>query len=96
MDFALWKKAQPEHIMRWPSPWSEGFPGWHCECTAMGRKYLGAHFDIHDGGMDVMLSNGLVNEKKLVSLKQTPKNMAVFGRFVEWNNETAEEKETLT
>ena len=45
-DFALWKCAQPEHIMRWPSPWSDGFPGWHCECTAMGRKYLGTHFDI--------------------------------------------------
>ncbi len=43
-DFALWKCAQPEHIMRWPSPWSNGFPGWHCECTAMGRKYLGEHF----------------------------------------------------
>lgn len=53
-DFALWKKAQPEHIMRWPSPWSEGFPGWHCECTAMGRKYLGNHFDIHGGGMDLI------------------------------------------
>ena len=53
-DFALWKKASPEHIMRWPSPWSEGFPGWHCECTAMGRKYLGAHFDIHGGGMDLV------------------------------------------
>ena len=53
-DFALWKKAQPEHIMRWPSPWSDGFPGWHCECTAMGRKYLGAHFDIHGGGMDLV------------------------------------------
>ena len=53
-DFALWKKAQPEHIMRWPSPWSDGFPGWHCECTAMGRKYLGNHFDIHGGGMDLM------------------------------------------
>lgn len=53
-DFALWKKAQPEHIMRWPSPWGEGFPGWHCECTAMGRKYLGKHFDIHGGGMDLM------------------------------------------
>ena len=53
-DFALWKKAQPEHIMRWPSPWSEGFPGWHCECTAMGRKYLGSHFDIHGGGMDLV------------------------------------------
>ena len=53
-DFALWKRAQPEHIMRWPSPWSDGFPGWHCECTAMGRKYLGAHFDIHGGGMDLI------------------------------------------
>ena len=53
-DFALWKKASPEHIMRWPSPWSEGFPGWHCECTAMGRKYLGKHFDIHGGGMDLV------------------------------------------
>ena len=54
VDFALWKHAQPEHIMRWPSPWGEGFPGWHCECTAMGRKYLGAHFDIHGGGMDLV------------------------------------------
>ena len=54
VDFALWKKAQPEHIMRWSSPWSDGFPGWHCECTAMGRKYLGQHFDIHGGGMDLV------------------------------------------
>ena len=53
-DFALWKCAQPEHIMRWPSPWSNGFPGWHCECTAMGRKYLGETFDIHGGGMDLV------------------------------------------
>lgn len=53
-DFALWKCAQPEHIMRWPSPWSDGFPGWHCECTAMGRKYLGEEFDIHGGGMDLI------------------------------------------
>ena len=53
-DFALWKKASPEHIMRWPSPWSDGFPGWRCECTAMGRKYLGKHFDIHGGGMDLV------------------------------------------
>ena len=53
-DFALWKKSQPEHIMRWPSPWSDGFPGWHCECTAMSRKYLGNHFDIHGGGMDLI------------------------------------------
>ena len=54
VDFALWKRAMPEHIMRWPSPWSDGFPGWHCECTAMGRKYLGDHFDIHGGGMDLI------------------------------------------
>ena len=54
VDFALWKRAMPEHIMRWPSPWSDGFPGWHCECTAMGRKYLGNHFDIHGGGMDLV------------------------------------------
>lgn len=53
-DFALWKKAQPEHIMRWPSPWSDGFPGWHIECSAMGCKYLGEHFDIHGGGMDLL------------------------------------------
>ena len=54
LDFALWKKAQPEHIMHWPSPWSEGFPGWHLECTAMSCKYLGETFDIHGGGMDLM------------------------------------------
>lgn len=53
-DFALWKKASPEHIMHWPSPWSEGFPGWHLECSAMGEKYLGESFDIHGGGMDLM------------------------------------------
>ncbi len=53
-DFALWKKAQPEHIMHWPSPWSEGFPGWHLECSTMGTKYLGETFDIHGGGMDLI------------------------------------------
>ncbi len=52
-DFALWKKAETQHIMRWPSPWSDGFPGWHLECTAMSTKYLGNHFDIHGGGMDL-------------------------------------------
>lgn len=52
-DFALWKRAEPQHIMRWPSPWSDGFPGWHLECTAMSTKYLGNHFDIHGGGMDL-------------------------------------------
>ena len=54
IDFALWKKAAPEHIMRWPSPWSDGFPGWHLECSTMGEKYLGEVFDIHGGGMDLM------------------------------------------
>ena len=52
-DFALWKKATPEHIMRWPSPWSDGFPGWHLECSAMSTKYLGEVFDIHGGGIDL-------------------------------------------
>jgi cysteinyl-tRNA synthetase len=52
-DFALWKKAEPEHIMRWPSPWGDGFPGWHLECTSMSTKYLGNKFDIHGGGMDL-------------------------------------------
>ena len=53
-DFALWKKAAPEHIMKWTSPWSEGFPGWHLECSAMSAKYLGENFDIHGGGMDLL------------------------------------------
>ena len=53
LDFALWIKAKPEHIMRWPAPWSVGFPGWHIECSAMSRKYLGDQFDIHGGGMDL-------------------------------------------
>jgi len=53
-DFALWKRAQPSHIMRWSSPYSEGFPGWHIECSAMSRKYLGSPFDIHGGGMDLL------------------------------------------
>ena len=54
VDFAIWKKASPEHIMRWPSPWGEGFPGWHLECSAMSKKYLGEYFDIHGGGMDLI------------------------------------------
>lgn len=53
-DFALWKRASAEHIMRWPSPWGEGFPGWHAECSAMSAKYLGEEFDIHGGGMDLV------------------------------------------
>lgn len=54
VDFALWKKASPDHIMRWPSPWSDGFPGWHLECSAMSMKYLGNEFDIHGGGLDLI------------------------------------------
>ncbi|MFB6319225.1 cysteine--tRNA ligase [Saccharicrinis sp. FJH54] len=54
VDFALWKKAAPEHIMRWPSPWSDGFPGWHLECSVLSTKYLGDTFDIHGGGMDLL------------------------------------------
>ena len=54
VDFAIWKKAKPEHIMRWSSPWGEGFPGWHMECSAMSEKYLGKTFDIHGGGMDLV------------------------------------------
>jgi len=54
VDFALWKNAAPEHLMKWESPWGVGFPGWHLECTAMSSKYLGKHFDIHGGGMDLM------------------------------------------
>jgi cysteinyl-tRNA synthetase len=54
VDFAIWKNASPEHIMRWTSPWGEGFPGWHMECSAMSEKYLGKNFDIHGGGMDLV------------------------------------------
>ena len=54
LDFAVWKKAEPKHIMRWPSPWSDGFPGWHVECSVMSQKYLGEKFDIHGGGMDLL------------------------------------------
>ncbi|RYD81296.1 MAG: cysteine--tRNA ligase [Sphingobacteriales bacterium] len=57
LDFALWIKAKPEHIMRWPSPWGEGFPGWHIECSAMSAKYLGKQFDIHGGGMDLIATH---------------------------------------
>jgi cysteinyl-tRNA synthetase len=72
VDFALWKKASPDHIMKWNSPWSLGFPGWHLECTAMGTKYLGEQFDIHGGGIDLMfphheseIAQGCVAHKKI-------------------------------
>ena len=71
-DFALWKNAQPEHIMRWPSPWGNGFPGWHCECTAMGRKYLGSEFDIHGGGMDLMFPHHECEIAQAVASQEKP------------------------
>ena len=74
MDFALWKKASPEHIMHWPSPWSEGFPGWHLECSTMGEKYLGEKFDIHGGGLDLMFPH---NESKKAQSVQAQGQEAV-------------------
>ena len=71
-DFALWKNAQPEHIMRWPSPWGNGFPGWHCECTAMGRKYLGSEFDIHGGGMDLIFPHHECEIAQAVASQEKP------------------------
>jgi cysteinyl-tRNA synthetase len=60
LDFALWKRAAPEHLMRWDSPWGEGFPGWHLECSVMSSKYLGMPFDIHGGGMDLKFPIGFM------------------------------------
>lgn len=71
-DFALWKKAEPVHIMRWPSPWSDGFPGWHLECTAMSRKYLGKQFDIHGGGMDLKFPHHECEIAQAESLDKIP------------------------
>ncbi len=74
-DFALWKKAEPQHIMRWPSPWSDGFPGWHLECTAMSTKYLGNNFDIHGGGMDLKFPHHECEIAQAeASTKQSPVN----------------------
>lgn len=73
-DFALWKKANPEHIMRWPSPWSEGFPGWHIECSAMSCKYLGDTFDIHGGGMDLLFPH---HEAEIAQSKSSQGKAAV-------------------
>lgn len=72
LDFALWKKATPQHIMRWPSPWGEGFPGWHLECSAMGMKYLGTEFDIHGGGMDLIFPHHECEIAQCVAAKGTP------------------------
>lgn len=70
-DFALWKKAEPQHIMRWKSPWGEGFPGWHLECSVMGEKYLGEEFDIHGGGMDLMFPHHECEIAQNVALRGT-------------------------
>ena len=75
-DFALWKKAEPEHILRWDSPWGEGFPGWHIECSAMARKYLGPTFDIHGGGIDNMFPH---NESEIAQSECA--NEAEFARY---------------
>lgn len=86
-DFALWKKAEPEHIMQWPSPWGMGYPGWHIECSAMGRKYLGAHFDIHTGGVDhipIHHENEIAQNEALTCSKSV--NYWVHGEFMLVNN----------
>jgi cysteinyl-tRNA synthetase len=75
-DFALWKKAEPEHILRWDSPWGEGFPGWHIECSAMSKKYLGPTFDIHGGGIDNLFPH---NESEVVQSECA--NDAEFARY---------------
>jgi cysteinyl-tRNA synthetase len=82
LDFALWKKASPSHIMRWNSPWSEGFPGWHLECSAMSRKYLGSQFDIHGGGLDLMFPH----HECEIAQSQASHNHSDAARFWMHNN----------
>ncbi|TYB79440.1 cysteine--tRNA ligase [Bizionia myxarmorum] len=85
-DFALWKKAEPTHIMRWPSPWSDGFPGWHLECTAMSTKYLGDHFDIHGGGMDLKFPHHECEiAQNQAAKKQTPVKYWMHANMLELN-----------
>ena len=87
-DFALWKKAEPQHIMRWPSPWSDGFPGWHLECTAMSTKYLGDHFDIHGGGMDLKFPHHECEIAQNEAAKgQTPVNYWMHANMLELNGQ---------
>jgi cysteinyl-tRNA synthetase len=87
-DFALWKKAQPEHIMRWPSPWSDGFPGWHLECSVMSAKYLGEQFDIHGGGMDLLFPH---HESEIaqstVCYHKTPANYWMHNNMITINGQ---------
>ncbi len=84
-DFALWKKAQPEHIMRWNSPWGEGFPGWHIECSVMSTKYLGDEFDIHGGGLDLIFPH---HECEIAQAKGAGKSFARV--WIHWNMITLE------
>tara|TARA_R110002049_G_scaffold3795_3_gene27477 strand:+ start:5316 stop:6797 length:1482 start_codon:yes stop_codon:yes gene_type:complete len=87
-DFALWKKAEPQHIMRWPSPWSDGFPGWHLECTAMSTKYLGDHFDIHGGGMDLKFPHHECEIAQNEAAKgQSPVNYWMHANMLELNGQ---------
>ena len=87
-DFALWKKAEPQHIMRWPSPWSDGFPGWHLECTAMSTKYLGEHFDIHGGGMDLKFPHHECEiAQSEASCEQTPVNYWMHANMLTLNGQ---------
>jgi cysteinyl-tRNA synthetase len=79
-DFALWKKAEPEHIMRWNSPWGEGFPGWHIECSVMSTKYLGDEFDIHGGGLDLIFPH---HECEIAQAKAAGKKFARV--WMHWN-----------
>ncbi len=87
-DFALWKKAEPQHIMRWPSPWSDGFPGWHLECTAMSTKYLGDKFDIHGGGMDLKFPHHECEIAQNEAAKgQSPVNYWMHANMLELNGQ---------
>ena len=79
-DFALWKRAEPSHIMRWDSPWGEGFPGWHLECSVMSTKYLGNEFDIHGGGLDLIFPH---HECEIAQAKAAGKNFARY--WMHWN-----------
>ncbi|MBR9915433.1 MAG: cysteine--tRNA ligase [Algicola sp.] len=87
-DFALWKRAEPQHIMRWPSPWSDGFPGWHLECTAMSTKYLGDNFDIHGGGMDLKFPHHECEIAQSEAAKgQTPVNYWMHANMLHLNGQ---------
>lgn len=88
LDFALWIKAKPEHLMKWPSPWSIGFPAWHLECSAMSNKYLGRHFDIHGGGIDLMPTHH-TNEiaQNVAACNQNPANYWVHTNMLTVNGQ---------